>query len=242
VLKKGIALTPVKFGISFTATHLNQAGALVLVYADGSVQLNHGGTEMGQGLNIKVAQVVADVFAVPLSRIRITATRTDKVPNTSATAASSGSDLNGMAAFNAAREIREAGRLLAEKQGVERARCALPPKAWWRAMPSCPSPRWRGKPMARVQLWASGFYATPKIHYDRAAHQGHLLLFRLWRGVQRGGDRHADRRALLRADILHDAGRSLNPAIDLGQVEGGFIQGMGWLTTEELVWRPMAAC
>jgi xanthine dehydrogenase large subunit len=172
VLKKGIALTPVKFGISFTATHLNQAGALVLVYADGSIQLNHGGIEMGQGL-IKVAQVVADVFAVPLSRIRITATRTDKVPNTSATAASSGSDLNGMAAFNAARDPREAGRLLAEKQGVEQGEVRFTPEGVVAGDAILPfAAVARQAYMARCN-WASGFYATPKIHYDRAAHQGH---------------------------------------------------------------------
>src|SRR5207237_1596058 len=163
VLKKGLALTPVKFGISFTTTHLNQAGALVLVYADGSIQVNHGGTEMGQGLMVKVAQVVADVFGVRLSTVKVTATRTDKVPNTSATAASSGSDLNGMAAQRAAETIK--GRLDAfavEQPGSEE----------WSFAELC-----RRAHLGRISLSATGFYATPKIHYDRATHSGRPFLY-----------------------------------------------------------------
>ncbi|MGQ0560077.1 MAG: xanthine dehydrogenase molybdopterin binding subunit, partial [Sphingosinicella sp.] len=223
VLKKGLALTPVKFGISFTTTHLNQAGALVLVYADGSIHLNHGGTEMGQGLMIKVAQVVADVFGVPIETVKIEATRTDKVPNSSATAASSGSDLNGMAAKAAAETIRERlDAFAATQQGSE----------GWSFGELC-----RRAHIARVPLSATGYYATPKIEYDRASHRGRPFLYFAYgaalsevaidtlTGAHRG----------VAVDILHDVGRSLNPAIDLGPIEGGFIQGMGWLTTEELV-------
>ncbi|MBB3955400.1 xanthine dehydrogenase molybdopterin binding subunit [Novosphingobium sediminicola] len=242
VLKKGIALTPVKFGISFTAQHLNQAGALVLVYADGSVQLNHGGIEMGQGLYTKVAQVVADVFALPLSRIRIMPTRTDKVPNTSATAASSGSDLNGMAAYYAAMEIR--GRMaawLAAQNDVAAEDVRFTPKGVVAGGVTMPfSALARMAYMARVQLWASGFYATPEIHYDRAAHHGRPFYYFAYGAAcsEVVIDTLTGEHKVLRTDILHDAGRSLNPAIDLGQVEGGFIQGMGWLTTEELVFHP----
>jgi xanthine dehydrogenase large subunit len=229
VLKKGIALTPVKFGISFTATHLNQAGALVLVYADGSIQLNHGGIEMGQGLYTKVAQVVADVFAVPLSRIRITATRTDKVPNTSATAASSGSDLNGMAAYHAAVEIRNRlAAFLAAQNGVGVEEVRFTPEGVVAGETSLPfAALARMAYMARVQLWASGFYATPDIHYDRAAHQGRPFYYFAYGAAcaEVVVDRLTGEHKVCRVDILHDAGRSLNPAIDLGQVEGGFVQG-----------------
>ncbi len=238
-LKRGIALTPVKFGISFTATHLNQAGALVHVYSDGSVMLNHGGTEMGQGLYVKVAQVVADVFGIDLDRVKITATTTDKVPNTSATAASSGSDLNGMAALDAAMQIRD--RLVevaAKALGVAEAQvrfadntvhggdrsltfAELAKKAWFN----------------RVSLLAAGYYRTPKIHYDRANHHGRPFLYYAWGAAVSEViiDTLTGENRCLRTDILHDCGRSLNPAIDLGQIEGGFVQGMGWLTTEELV-------
>ena len=242
VLKKGIALTPVKFGISFTATHLNQAGALVLVYADGSIQLNHGGIEMGQGLYTKVAQVVADVFAVPLSRIRITATRTDKVPNTSATAASSGSDLNGMAAWHAAVEIRDRlAQFIAAQNGVSAQDVRFTPEGVVAGDAVLPfAALTRMAYMARVKLWASGFYATPDIHYDRAAHQGRPFYYFAYGAAcsEVVIDTLTGEHKVLRTDILHDAGRSLNPAVDLGQVEGGFIQGMGWLTTEELVFHP----
>ena len=239
VLKKGLALTPVKFGISFTTTHLNQAGALVLVYADGSIHLNHGGTEMGQGLHIKVAQVVADVFAVPIEAVKISATRTDKVPNTSATAASSGSDLNGMAARNAAMTIRdrlaglaasifgcEAGDVTFTREGVTgngRA-CAFDDLC-------------RRAHLARVSLAATGFYATPDIHYDRRSHRGRPFLYYAYGAALSEVviDTLTGEHKVVAVDILHDVGSSLNPAIDLGQIEGGFIQGMGWLTTEELV-------
>jgi len=223
VLKKGLALTPVKFGISFTTTHLNQAGALVLVYADGSIHVNHGGTEMGQGLMVKCAQVVADVFGVPLDTVKVMATRTDKVPNTSATAASSGADLNGMAAKIAAGKI---------KARLDAFAAAEPESAGWDFATLC-----RRAHMGRISLSATGFYATPKIHYDRATHSGRPFLYFAYGAALSEVviDTMTGEHRVLAVDILHDVGRSLNPAIDLGQIEGGFIQGMGWLTTEELV-------
>ena len=239
VLKKGIALTPVKFGISFTATHLNQAGALVLVYADGSIQLNHGGTEMGQGLYRKVSQVVADVFGVPLDVVRITATRTDKVPNTSATAASSGTDLNGMAALNAATQIRDRlAALIAGEAGTDPAYVRFTPDGVIAGATTVSFPELcRLAHFRQVSLAASGFYATPDIHYDRASHCGRPFYYFAYGAAcsEVVIDTLTGEHKVLAVDILHDVGRSLNPAIDLGQIEGGFIQGMGWLTTEELV-------
>ncbi|MGA0809227.1 MAG: molybdopterin cofactor-binding domain-containing protein, partial [Burkholderiaceae bacterium] len=219
VVKKGMALTPVKFGISFTATFMNQAGALVHVYSDGSVQVNHGGTEMGQGLFTKVAQVVADELGVPLHKVVVTASDTSKVPNASPTAASSGTDLNAKAAQLAARQIRE--RLDAMREPDESFESVV-----------------RRAYMARVQLWSDGFYATPKIHYDRTKLQGRPFYYFAY-GVacsEVAIDTLTGESRLLRVDILHDVGKSLNPAIDQGQIEGGFMQGMGWLTMEELVW------
>jgi xanthine dehydrogenase large subunit len=239
-LKKGIALTPVKFGISFTTTHLNQAGALVQLYADGSVLLNHGGTEMGQGLMVKVAQVVAEEFAIDLDRVRISATRTDKVPNTSATAASSGSDLNGMAALNAARTIKtRLVEFLAQKFKLSAESIVFYDNhvvvgadrlTFGEAA--------RLAHMGRISLSSTGFYATPKIHYDRASHSGRPFLYFAYGAAVSEViiDTLTGENRVLRVDILHDVGRSLNPAIDAGQIEGGFIQGQGWLTTEELVW------
>ena len=240
VLKKGIALTPVKFGISFTTTHLNQAGALVHVYADGSIHLNHGGTEMGQGLMIKVAQIVADVFAVPVETIRIVATATDKVPNTSATAASSGADLNGMAAFCAADTIRvrlaefAAARFGCAADGVRFTREGV--IAGDEVLPFATVARLAH--LGRVSLSSTGYYATPKIAYDRKAHKGRPFLYFAYGAAVSEVviDILTGEHKVLRVDILHDVGRSLNPAIDLGQIEGGFVQGQGWLTTEELVY------
>ncbi|RSU51174.1 xanthine dehydrogenase molybdopterin binding subunit [Sphingomonas sp. S-NIH.Pt15_0812] len=239
ILKKGIALAPVKFGISFTTTHLNQAGALVHVYADGSIQVNHGGTEMGQGLYIKVAQVVADVFAVPVSAVRITATRTDKVPNTSATAASSGADLNGMAAFEAARTIRDrlAG-VAASIGGGEPHEVRFTSAGVVAGTEAIPfATLCRKAHLARVSLSSTGFYATPHIAYDRAAHRGRPFYYFAYGAAcaEVVVDTLTGEHRVLAADILHDVGRSLNPAIDLGQIEGGFLQGQGWLTTEQLV-------
>ncbi|MDH3750597.1 MAG: xanthine dehydrogenase molybdopterin binding subunit [Gammaproteobacteria bacterium] len=240
VLKRGIALTPVKFGISFTATHLNQAGALVHVYKDGTVQLNHGGTEMGQGLFIKVAQVVADELGITVDRIRNNASDTSKVPNASATAASSGADMNGKAAQLAAAKIR--GRLTEfaarnfsmseaaidfhdntvtagkEKLSFE----GLVKLAW----------------LDRVSMSATGFYKTPKIHYDRETFSGRPFFYYAYGAAisEVIVDTLTGEYRLLRVDIVHDCGDSLNPAVDLGQVEGGYVQGVGWLTSEELCW------
>ncbi|MBS0297064.1 MAG: xanthine dehydrogenase molybdopterin binding subunit [Proteobacteria bacterium] len=240
VLKRGIALTPVKFGISFTATHLNQAGALVHVYTDGSVMLNHGGTEMGQGLYIKVAQVVAEVFGIELERVRITATATDKVPNTSATAASSGSDLNGMAALDAAQRIRQ--RLIdfaCQEFGCGPEQVSFANNTVQAGATELPFQELvRRAYFNRVGLSATGYYKTPKIHYDRSKHQGRPFFYYAYGAAvsEVAIDTLTGENRTLRVDILHDVGRSLNPAIDLGQIEGGFIQGMGWLTTEELVY------
>lgn len=239
-VRRGLALTPVKFGISFTKTESNQAGALVHVYADGSVHMNHGGTEMGQGLHLKVAQVVAEEFQIDLDRVRITATTTAKVPNTAPTAASSGADLNGMAAQDAARQIRK--RLTdfaAERYGVPREQVVfLPNRVRVGNQEIAFNELVRQAYVARVQLSAAGFYKTPKIHWDRSKGRGHAFYYYAYGAAcsEVSVDMLTGEYVVERTDILHDAGRSLNPAIDLGQVEGGFIQGMGWLTTEELVW------
>ncbi|WP_088182482.1 xanthine dehydrogenase molybdopterin binding subunit [Sphingobium sp. Z007] len=240
VLKKGIALSPVKFGISFTTTHLNQAGALVHVYADGSIQINHGGTEMGQGLYIKVAQVVADVFAVPVGQVRITATRTDKVPNTSATAASSGADLNGMAAYNAAMTIRDRLTAFAARSfgcGEEAVRFSDGAVRIGTERVSF-GDLCRKAHIGRVSLSSTGYYATPDIAYDRAAHKGRPFYYFAYGAAvtEVAIDTLTGEHRVLAVDILHDVGTSLNPIIDIGQIEGGFLQGQGWLTTEELVW------
>ncbi len=240
VLRKGIALTPVKFGISFTATWYNQAGALVHIYTDGSIHLNHGGTEMGQGLNTKVAQLLADEFQVGLEHIKITATNTGKVPNTSATAASSGTDLNGMAAADAAQQIK--ARLISfacEKYQVKADEVLFENNSVLLGGRSVAFEEFIAAAyLARVQLSATGFYKTPDIHWDREKGQGRPFYYYSYGAAASEvtidtltGEYQVDR-----TDILHDVGKSLNPAIDLGQVEGGFVQGMGWLTTEELWW------
>jgi len=240
VLKRGIALTPVKFGISFTATHLNQAGALVHVYTDGTVHLNHGGTEMGQGLFTKVAQVVAEEFQIDISRIKITASDTSKVPNASATAASAGSDLNGKAAQAAAAKIKKrlirfaSEQLKVSADDIEfvnnRVRIGnesitfeeLVDAAWF----------------ARTSLSATGFYRTPKINYDRSTFSGRPFFYYAYGAAASEViiDTLTGEYRILRVDILHDCGESINPAIDMGQIEGGFVQGVGWLTSEELWW------
>ena len=240
VIRKGIALTPVKFGISFTATWYNQAGALLHVYSDGSLHLNHGGTEMGQGLNTKVAQVVADEFQVDFDRIKITRTTTEKVPNTSATAASSGSDLNGMAAQDAARQIKS--RLIefaAERWQTDPGKVRFVANAVEVGGETIPFADFiREAYMARVHLSAAGFYKTPKIHWDRAAGKGRPFYYYAYGAAcsEVSVDTLTGEYRVERTDILHDVGRSLNPILDKGQVEGAFIQGMGWLTTEELWW------
>lgn len=239
-LKKGIALSPVKFGISFTVPFMNQAGALIHIYNDGSIHLNHGGTEMGQGLFTKVAQVVANEFQVPISNIQITSTRTDKVPNTSPTAASAGSDLNGKAAQIACQNIKkklfdfaaihwktplkniffEKGQLIVGKKKI--------PFADFITIAY----------ENRIALSSTGFYKTPKVHFNTKKGKGRPFFYFAY-GVAVSEaivDTLTGETKILRTDILHDVGKSINPAIDLGQVEGGFVQGLGWLTTEELVW------
>jgi len=239
-LKRGIALTPVKFGISFTTTPMNQAGALVHVYTDGSVHLNHGGTEMGQGLFVKVAQVVADELGVPVDRVRIDATATDKVPNASPTAASSGSDMNGKAAQAAARAIKERmAACVAEHLGGRPAEVVFAAgkvSLGRRSLDfgeAAKLAHWE-----RVSLSSTGFYATPKIHYDRKRHRGRPFLYFACgaAATEVEIDTLTGEYRVRRVDVLHDCGDSINPAVDMGQVEGGFVQGMGWLTTEELWW------
>ena len=240
VLKKGLALTPVKFGISFTASFLNQAGALVHVYTDGSIHLNHGGTEMGQGLNTKVAQVVAEVFQVDIGRIQITATNTDKVPNTSPTAASSGADLNGKAAQNAAQTIKQrliefaARHYQVTEEDVEFRNGQVRIRDQYVSFDELIQQAYFGQ----VSLSSTGFYRTPKIYYDRSQARGRPFYYFAYGAAcsEVIVDTLTGEYKMLRSDILHDVGASLNPAIDIGQVEGGFVQGMGWLTMEELVW------
>jgi xanthine dehydrogenase large subunit len=238
-VRRGLGFAPVMFGISFTATAYNQAGALVHLYTDGSVLLSHGGTEMGQGLHRKVAQVVAAGLGVSPGRVRIAATATDKVPNTSATAASSGTDLNGAAAADACRKIR--ARLAAfaaaahggDPEAIAFAGDRVDGPGWSLGLDELARQAYR----ARVQLWDSGFYATPRIHYDRARGTGHPFFYFAFGAAlcEAAIDTLTGESRILRADLLHDCGRSINPAIDLGQVEGGFVQGLGWLTTEALV-------
>ena len=239
-LKRGISLTPVKFGISFNASFLNQAGALLHVYNDGSVYLNHGGTEMGQGLNTKIAQIVANEFQLPLDAIKITATSTGKVPNTSATAASSGSDLNGMAAKNAAEKIksRMAEYLATEAQIKPEAIAFEDGMVIVGANSYDFAEAVRRCYMGRISLSATGFYSTPKVHWDPKKFKGRPFYYFAYGAAcsEVALDLLTGENRILRADILHDVGRSLNPAIDIGQIEGGYVQGAGWLTTEELVW------
>ena len=239
-LQRGLALTPVKFGISFTATQFNQAGALVHVYTDGSVLVNHGGTEMGQGLHTKVALIVAGVLGLTPTRVKVNASDTDKVPNASATAASAGTDLNGRAAELAALQVRDrlaqfvAGLDGCSASAVRFADDQVHSPAQTRSFTSL-------IPMAyaqRVQLWSDGFYRTPKIHYDKATLSGRPFYYFAYGAActEVAIDTLTGESKVLRVDILHDVGTPLHRAIDIGQIEGGFIQGMGWLTTEELVW------
>ncbi len=247
-LRKGIALTPVKFGIAYTLLPLNQAGALIHLFVDGSVQVNHGGTEMGQGLYIKVAQVVAEELGTDIAQVRVTATRTDKVPNSPATAASSGSDLNGMAARLAARKIRRRlADLAARHFGVEPQAVSFANGRVGPASGDCQRPDTisLGELAAlafaeRVSLSATGFFRTPKIGWNRDRRSGRPFLYFACGAAcsEVTVDTETGETRLDRVDILHDAGRSLNPAIDIGQIEGGFVQGLGWLTTEELVFDP----
>ena len=240
IIKKGLALTPVKFGISFTAKHLNQAGALLHIYTDGSIQVNHGGTEMGQGLHTKIGQIVAHEFGVTLDNIEVTATRTDKVPNTSPTAASSGTDLNGKAAQNACITIKERlAAFFAEQFNVPAEDvifAAGQVSAGGHHLPF--TQLIQNAYLARISLSATGYYRTPKIYYDRETGSGRpFFYFANGAAVSEVSvDTLTGEYTLDKVDILHDVGTSLNPAIDRGQIEGGFIQGMGWLTTEDLRW------
>jgi xanthine dehydrogenase large subunit len=240
ILKRGLALTPVKFGISFTATLFNQAGALVHVYLDGSVQINHGGTEMGQGLHTKVMQIVADELGIPLSRVVCTASDTSKVPNASATAASAGTDLNGRAAQFAARHVRD--NLAAFVAGLDGCGAgAIQFQDGSITSPTCVRRFDEVVKLAyanRIQLWSDGFYRTPKIHYDKTTLSGRPFYYFAYGAActEVVIDTLTGESKVLKVDILHDVGRSINPAIDIGQIEGGFVQGMGWLTTEQLVW------
>jgi xanthine dehydrogenase large subunit len=240
IIKRGLALTPVKFGISFNATFFNQAGALLHIYNDGSVLVNHGGTEMGQGLHTKIAQIVATELGLPASHIRVSATDTAKVPNTSATAASSGSDLNGKAAQAAAQTLRqrlvdyacEAYQVTADAVKIENGIVQIGDQM----IPFADFARQAY--LARVSLSATGFYRTPKIHWDRTTLSGRPFFYFAYGAAasEVAIDTLTGETQLLAVDILHDVGTSLNPAIDLGQIEGAFLQGAGWLTTEELYW------
>ena len=242
ILKRGIALTPVKFGISFTATFYNQAGALLHVYRDGSIMLNHGGTEMGQGLYTKVSQVIAEEFQVDRDRIKCTAANTGKVPNTSATAASSGSDLNGMAARAAAVVIkRRMAEFAAQHYGVplEQVRFTREGVQAGRELIDFAELTNQAY-LARISLSSTGYYRTPKINYDQETLSGRPFFYFAYGAAVSEVllDTLTGEHRILRTDILHDAGESLNPAIDMGQVEGGYLQGVGWLTGEELWWDP----
>jgi xanthine dehydrogenase large subunit len=240
VIKRGIALTPVKFGISFTATLFNQAGALVHVYTDGSVMVNHGGTEMGQGLNTKVAAIVADELGVPFERVLSTASDTSKVPNASATAASSGTDLNGRAAQFAARNVRD--NLASFVAGLDGCGAGAVRFLGGQIITPVSTRKWEdvvGAAYAnRIQLWSDGFYRTPKIHYDKTTMLGRPFYYFAYGAActEVAIDTLTGESRVLAVDILHDVGQSINPAIDVGQIEGAFVQGMGWLTTEQLVW------
>ncbi|MDB2448902.1 molybdopterin-dependent oxidoreductase, partial [bacterium] len=240
IIKKGLALTPVKFGISFTAKHLNQAGALVHVYTDGSIHLNHGGTEMGQGLFTKVAQIVASEFGVALDSVQVSATRTDKVPNTSPTAASSGTDLNGKAAQNAARAIKQ--RLTdfaSDHYGVRPDQIHfIDGQVQLGEQQLSFAELVQTAYLQRISLSANGYYRTPKLEWDADAGKGRPFLYFAYGAScsEVSIDTLTGEYSVDRVDVLHDVGDSINPALDLGQIEGGFIQGMGWLTSEELKW------
>ena len=245
VIQRGIALTPVKFGISFTATLFNQAGALVHVYLDGSVLVNHGGTEMGQGLHTKVAQLVADELGVPMHRVLSSASDTGKVPNASATAASAGTDLNGRAAQFAARHVRD--NLAAFVGGLDGVGAGAVQFAGGQVITPATTRSFEAVVALayanRIQLWSDGFYRTPKIHYDKTTLTGRPFYYFAYGAActEVAIDTLTGESRVLRVDILHDVGHSINPALDIGQIEGGFVQGMGWLTTEELVWNAQGA-
>jgi xanthine dehydrogenase large subunit len=238
--KRGLALVPLKFGISFTATHLNQGGALLVIYMDGSVSVNHGGTEMGQGLNTKMAQVCADGLGISVDKVRVTATDSQKVPNASATSASSGADINGAAIMNATAQMRErlkpvAARLLGcQAEDVSFANNAAQGGGKSVNWADLTKQAW----LDRVGLSVTGFYMTPEIKYDFTTLNGRAFYYFCYGASV--SEVEVDTRTgewwLKAVDIVHDVGRSINPAIDKGQIEGAYIQGMGWLTMEECIW------
>jgi xanthine dehydrogenase large subunit len=240
LIKRGLAITPVKFGISFTATLFNQAGALVHVYLDGSVRVHHGGTEMGQGLHTKVTQIVADELGVPLGRVLCSASDTHTIPNASATAASAGTDLNGRAAQFAARHVRD--NLAAFVAGLDA--CGAGAVEFFGGQVRSPTATRSFDEVVqmayanRIQLWSDGFYRTPEIHYDKTTLTGRPFFYFAYGAActEVVIDTLTGESRVLKVDILHDVGRSINPALDIGQIEGGFVQGMGWLTSEQLVW------
>jgi len=241
-IKKGIAITPVKFGISFTTWHLNQAGALVHIYSnDGSVHVNTGAIEMGQGTHTKIAQLVANELGLNFSRVKVSATRTDKVPNTSASAASSTTDLNGAAALNAISKIKmNLSAYIKRKYKIKNGE----------GIYENGIVKFKGKSfkfnslikeayLNRVSLSSSGFYATPKIHFDKKNFKGRPFLYFCYGAAVSEVmiDTLTGENKIIRTDILHDAGKAINPAIEIGQIEGGFVQGAGWLTMEEVNWK-----
>ncbi len=238
--KRGLAITPLKFGISFTATMLNQGGALVMVYQDGTVVVNHGGTEMGQGLNTKMAQVAADGLGVPVQLVRVTGTDTQKVPNASATAASSGADINGAAINNACDQLRaRLAPVAAARLGCAADEVVL---AGGQARGGGKTLSWQDLVkqawLDRVGLSVTGFYKTPEIGYDFATLNGRAFYYYCYGAAltEVEIDTLTGEWTCQRVDIVHDVGRSINPAIDRGQIEGAYIQGMGWLTMEECIW------
>jgi xanthine dehydrogenase large subunit len=238
--KRGLAITPVKFGISFTAPFFNQAGALVLLYRDGSVQVNHGGTEMGQGLFTKIQQIAAESLGVSLDRIRLMPTQTDKVPNTSPTAASAGTDLNGAAVVDACTQLRDrlrpiaAGLLSCAPDGVRFEHDEVTGGGQRLPFAAVCNAAY----LQRTPLFAQGYYRTPGIHFDAGTGTGKPFHYFAYGAAvsEVEVDVFTGDYRLLRTDILHDVGDSISPIVDRGQIEGGFIQGMGWLTIEELLW------
>ena len=243
-LRKGLAMMPAKFGISFNKPSLNQAGSLIHVYSDGSIRLNHGGTEMGQGLFTKVAQVVAECFGVSLERVHITATNTAEVPNTSATAASAGTDLNGMAAWNAAIKIKNRMEKRARDIFNNPSQKIIFRDNYIISGNDNISFEELAKVVGkkRISLSSTGFYKTPKIHWDQNKLKGRPYFYFTWGAAVSEAliDINTGENRILQADIVEDCGRSINEAIDIGQIQGGFIQGLGWLTCEELFLRKMA--
>jgi len=240
-LKKGIAITPVKFGISFTTTHLNQAGALVHIYTDGSVHLNHGGVEMGQGTNTKIAQLVANELGLPFEKIKISSTNTSKVPNTSASAASSTTDLNGAAALDAVSKIKKnLEEFIKKKYNIKNIKII-----YEKGLIKFNKKSFKFETIIkeaylnRISLSSSGFYSTPKIYFNKETFSGRPFLYFCYGAAvtEVTIDTLTGENIVERVDILHDAGKAINPALELGQIEGGFVQGQGWLTIEEVNWK-----